>query len=103
MLWTAPTLRHQGAIGWLRRPIAVIGRVKIPHCSSLLPHLDVLCFVSALHPNPIQNIGPELVTPYFLLTQRDMQRMPRVSAFMDFVDSEIEAFRALLSGKVEPQ
>jgi DNA-binding transcriptional LysR family regulator len=49
------------------------------------------------------DIGPELVTPYFLLTHRDMQRMPRVSAFMDFVDSEIEAFRALLSGNVESQ
>ena len=38
-------------------PIADIGRIKIPHCSSLLPYLDVLCFAWALHPITIQNIS----------------------------------------------
>jgi DNA-binding transcriptional LysR family regulator len=43
-------------------------------------------------------IGPELVTPYFLLTHRDMQNTPRVAAFLEFVGVQIEAFRLLFSG-----
>jgi DNA-binding transcriptional LysR family regulator len=50
----------------------------------------------------IDNI-PELVTNYYLLTHRDIKRTPRVRAFFDFVDAEIKAFRAMLSGRAEPQ
>ena len=31
------------------------------------------------------DIGPELVTPFYLLMHRDLQRTPRVRAFFDFV------------------
>src|SRR4051812_40433753 len=41
---------------------------------------------------------PELVTHFYLLTHRDMHRTPRVRAFFEFVDTEIKAFRAVLSG-----
>jgi DNA-binding transcriptional LysR family regulator len=47
----------------------------------------------------IDNI-PELVTHFYLLMPRDMQRTPRVRAFFDFVVSEIKAFRAAL---VQPE
>jgi DNA-binding transcriptional LysR family regulator len=40
----------------------------------------------------------DLLTPFYLLMHRDMQRTPRVRAFADFVASEIGAFRALVSG-----
>jgi len=40
----------------------------------------------------------DLVTPYYLLMHRDMQKTPRVRAFADFVASEIKSFRALVSG-----
>jgi DNA-binding transcriptional LysR family regulator len=46
---------------------------------------------------------PELVTSYYLLAHRDMQRTPRVRAFLDFVGIEIKAFRAMLSGRAEGQ
>jgi DNA-binding transcriptional LysR family regulator len=45
----------------------------------------------------IDNIG--LVTPYYLLMHRDMQKTPRVRAFADFVAAEIKSFRALVSGE----
>jgi len=48
----------------------------------------------------IDNI-PELVTNYYLLTHRDLQRVPRVRAFFDFVSTEIKAFRAALSGQAD--
>ena len=48
----------------------------------------------------IDNI-PELVTNYYLLTHRDLQRTPPVRAFFDFVAIEIKAFRAMLSGQAE--
>jgi DNA-binding transcriptional LysR family regulator len=38
----------------------------------------------------------DLVTPYYLLMHRDMQKTPRVRAFADFVASEIKSFRSLL-------
>jgi DNA-binding transcriptional LysR family regulator len=41
---------------------------------------------------------PELVTHFYLLVHKDMQRTPRVRAFFDFFDSEIKAFRAVLIG-----
>jgi DNA-binding transcriptional LysR family regulator len=40
----------------------------------------------------------DLVTPFYLLLHRDMQRTPRVRAFADFVTSEIKAFRKLVAG-----
>jgi DNA-binding transcriptional LysR family regulator len=40
----------------------------------------------------------DLVTPFYLLMHRDMQRAPRVPAFADFVAAEINGFRALVSG-----
>lgn len=40
----------------------------------------------------------DLLTPFYLLMHRDMHRAPRVRAFADFVASEIEAFRGLVSG-----
>jgi DNA-binding transcriptional LysR family regulator len=39
----------------------------------------------------------DLMTPYYLLMHRDMQKTPRVRAFADFVAAEIKSFRALLS------
>jgi DNA-binding transcriptional LysR family regulator len=44
---------------------------------------------------------PELLTPLYLLTHRDLQRTPRIRAFLDFVETEIKAFRATLSGKAQ--
>jgi DNA-binding transcriptional LysR family regulator len=43
----------------------------------------------------------ELITHFYLVTHRDLQRSPRVRAFFDFVDSEIKAFRAVLSGRTQ--
>jgi DNA-binding transcriptional LysR family regulator len=43
----------------------------------------------------IDNIG--LAMPYYLLIHRDMQQIPRVRAFAEFVASEIKSFRALVS------
>ena len=40
----------------------------------------------------------DLVTPFYLLMHRDMQRTPRVRAFADFVAVEISGFRKLVSG-----
>ena len=40
----------------------------------------------------------EIATPFYMLMHRDMQRTMRVRAFADFVASEIQAFRALVSG-----
>jgi hypothetical protein len=44
----------------------------------------------------IDNIN--LVTPYYLLMHKDMQKTPRIRKFADFVASEIKAFRALVTG-----
>jgi DNA-binding transcriptional LysR family regulator len=41
---------------------------------------------------------PELVTHFYLLVHKDMQRIPRIRVFIDFVESEIRAFRAALGG-----
>jgi DNA-binding transcriptional LysR family regulator len=41
---------------------------------------------------------PELITRVYLVMHRDMQRAPRVRAFFDFVISELQSFRELLSG-----
>jgi DNA-binding transcriptional LysR family regulator len=41
---------------------------------------------------------PELVSHFFLLVHKDMQRTPRVRAFFDFVVSEIKTFREALAG-----
>jgi len=44
---------------------------------------------------------PELLTPVYLLTHRDLQRTPSVRAFFDFVGTEIKAFRAMSSGRAK--
>jgi DNA-binding transcriptional LysR family regulator len=44
---------------------------------------------------------PELVTNYYLLAHRDLQRTPRIRAFFDFVAAEITAIRAALAGQVD--
>ena len=46
---------------------------------------------------------PELVTHFWLLVHKDMQRSPRVRAFFDFVTCEIKTFRTVLSGQAEGQ
>jgi DNA-binding transcriptional LysR family regulator len=46
---------------------------------------------------------PELVSHFYLLVHRDMQRQRRVRAFFDFVVSEIKAFRSVLSGEPRPK
>ena len=47
------------------------------------------------------DIGPELVTPFYLLMHRDLQRTPRVRAFFDFVNAEIKDFRSVLTQPLE--
>jgi len=44
---------------------------------------------------------PDLVTNYYLLAHRDLQRAPRVRAFFDFAGTEIKAFRTTLAGKAQ--
>ena len=44
---------------------------------------------------------PELSTDFYLLIHPDMQRVPRVRAFFDFVVSEIKTVRAALAGQQE--
>jgi hypothetical protein len=39
------------------------------------------------------------VTHFYLLMHADLQRVPRVRAFFDFVVSEIRAFRVVLAGQ----
>ncbi len=106
-------IAHYPAARWLR---SVAPHATIATRSDNWPRL-VLAVKSGAGLAPLQivhgdgeselvrlfDIGPELVTPYFLLTHCDVQRIPRVLAFMDFVNSEIETFRILLSGKIEPQ
>jgi DNA-binding transcriptional LysR family regulator len=46
---------------------------------------------------------PELITHFYLLTHRDLQRAPRVRAFFDFVVDEIKVFREALSGQTQRQ
>jgi DNA-binding transcriptional LysR family regulator len=46
---------------------------------------------------------PEVVTHFYLLMHPDMQHVPRVRAFFDFVVSEIKAFRVVLAGQAPPQ
>jgi hypothetical protein len=41
------------------------------------------------------DIGPELVTPFYLLMHRNLQRTARVRAFFDFVIAEIKDFRSI--------
>jgi DNA-binding transcriptional LysR family regulator len=47
------------------------------------------------------DIGPELVTPFYLLMHRDLQRTPRVRAFFDFVVAQIKGFRSVLIQSVD--
>jgi DNA-binding transcriptional LysR family regulator len=43
--------------------------------------------------------APKLVNQFYLLMHPDMQHVPRVRAFFDFVVSEINAFRVALAGQ----
>jgi molybdate transport repressor ModE-like protein len=47
------------------------------------------------------DIGPELVTPFYLLVHRDLQHTPRVRAFFDFVVAELTSFRVALVQSIE--
>jgi DNA-binding transcriptional LysR family regulator len=42
---------------------------------------------------------PELATTFYLLTHPDLRDSPRVSAFFDFINSEIGLVRAVLTGE----
>ena len=44
---------------------------------------------------------PELMSQVYLLVHPDLRKTPRVRAFIDFVVSEIDAYRPLLSGKTQ--
>lgn len=57
--------------------------------------------VGAVEENLIQVLGPipELTTHFYLVTHRDLRDAPRVKAFSGFVDENLGAFRALLSGR----
>jgi DNA-binding transcriptional LysR family regulator len=100
-----PIAEHQAA-RWLR---AVAPDARVTACSESWPGL-VLAVKSgtALAPLPtalgdveselirVIDHVPELVTHFYLLMHRDMQRTPKVRAFFDFVVGEIKAFRAVL-------
>src|SRR5262249_51896174 len=47
MLWTAPTLRHQGAIGWLRRNAPLEGEPSMGEVSTI--GLDIAKSVFQIH------------------------------------------------------
>lgn len=43
------------------------------------------------------NLGPEMATPFYLLTHRDLRRTPRIRAFFDFIIDHLDEVRPLLS------
>jgi DNA-binding transcriptional LysR family regulator len=45
----------------------------------------------------ILDLGPEMATPFYLLTHRDLRRTPRVRAFFDFIIERLDQVRPLLS------
>ena len=57
--------------------------------------------VGGIEEGLVQVLGPvpELTTHFYLVTHRDLRDAPRVKAFSAFVDQNLSAFRALLSGK----
>jgi DNA-binding transcriptional LysR family regulator len=58
----------------------------------------------------VLNLGPEMGTPFYLLTHRDLRRTPRVRAFFDFIIEHLNEVRPLiapphsyLSGETRPK
>ena len=45
----------------------------------------------------VLDLGPEMATPFYLLTHRDLRRTPRVRAFFDFIIEHLDEVRPLLS------
>lgn len=45
----------------------------------------------------VLDLGPEMATPFYLLTHRDLRRTPRVRAFFDFILEHLGEVRPLLS------
>ena len=98
---------------WLR---AVAPHATVTACSESWPAL-VLAVKSGVGLAPLSTaLGdieaelvrvihhvPELVTYFYLVMHPDMQRVPRVRAFFDFVVSEIKAFQLVLAGRPEQQ
>jgi DNA-binding transcriptional LysR family regulator len=98
---------------WLR---SVAPQATVTACSESWPAL-VLAVKSGVGLAPLStalgdseselvrviNHVPELVTHFYLLMHPDMQRVPRVRAFFDFVVSEIRSFRLVLAGRPEQQ
>jgi DNA-binding transcriptional LysR family regulator len=93
---------------WLR---AVAPHATVSACSESWPAL-VLAVKSGAGIAPLSTVlgdresdlvrvidsVPDLVTHFYLLMHPDMQRVPRVRAFFEFVVGEIKAFRVILSG-----
>lgn len=45
----------------------------------------------------VLDLGPEMATPFYLLTHRDLRRTPRIRAFFDFIVEHLDEIRPLLS------
>jgi len=45
----------------------------------------------------VLDLGPEMGTPFYLLTHRDLRRTPRIRAFFDFIIEHLDQVRPLLS------
>jgi len=45
----------------------------------------------------VLDLGPEMATPVYLLTHRDLRRTPRIRAFFDFIIEHLGEVRPLLS------
>jgi DNA-binding transcriptional LysR family regulator len=45
----------------------------------------------------ILDLGPEMGTPFYLLTHRELRRTPRVRAFFDFIIEQLDEVRPLLA------
>ena len=45
----------------------------------------------------VLDLGPEMATPFYLLTHRDLRRTPRIRAFFDFIIEHLDQVRPLLS------
>jgi DNA-binding transcriptional LysR family regulator len=43
------------------------------------------------------DLGPEMATPFYLLTHRDLRRTPRIRAFFDFIIEHLDEVRPLIS------
>lgn len=58
----------------------------------------------------VLDLGPEMATPFYLLTHRDLRRTPRIRAFFDFIIEHLDQVRPLLSpghahpvGRIRPK